>query len=69
MLGRLFDEDGPTGNLHLIKIYKSEDNNIGFCIRGGLEHGLGVYVSGVDKGSAAGKEISFDWVLYYKGFT
>ncbi|CAG2223938.1 PDZD7 [Mytilus edulis] len=51
--GRLFDEDGPTGNLHLIKIHKSEDNNIGFCIRGGLEHGLGVYVSGVDKGSAA----------------
>ncbi|XP_076101606.1 uncharacterized protein LOC143071282 isoform X1 [Mytilus galloprovincialis] len=51
--GRLFDEDGPTGNLHLIKIHKSEDNNIGFCIRGGLEHGLGVYVSGVDQGSAA----------------
>ncbi|XP_052100288.1 uncharacterized protein LOC127734453 isoform X2 [Mytilus californianus] len=51
--GRLFDEDSPTGNLHLIKIHKAEDNNIGFCIRGGLEHGLGVYVSGVDQGSAA----------------
>lgn len=31
----------------------SEDVHLGLLIRGGLEHGLGIYITGLDPGSAA----------------
>lgn len=32
-----------------------DEPSLGFCVRGGSEHGLGIYVSEIDAGSAAGK--------------
>ena len=29
--------------------------SLGFCVRGGLEYGMGIYVSGIEEGSVAGK--------------
>lgn len=34
---------------------KSVDGKLGFSVRGGSEHGLGIFVSKVEEGSAAGK--------------
>lgn len=51
----MFDEGNQRGSRHILKVHKTAKNNIGFCIRGGLEHGLGIYVSGIEEGSAAGK--------------
>lgn len=31
------------------------DGKLGFSVRGGSEHGLGIFVSKVEEGSAAGK--------------
>ncbi|XP_070540500.1 PDZ domain-containing protein 7-like isoform X8 [Ptychodera flava] len=40
------------GTLHLVTINK-EDDSLGFSIRGGSEHGLGIFVSQIDDGSVA----------------
>jgi hypothetical protein len=53
--GKLFDEDNSVGGTHMIKVHKIGEDTLGFCIRGGLEHGLGIYVSGIEEGSVAGK--------------
>ena len=39
----------------MIHILKDSADHIGFSVRGGSEHGLGVFVSEVEDGSAAGR--------------
>uniref|UniRef100_A0A4W3K417 PDZ domain-containing protein 7 n=1 Tax=Callorhinchus milii TaxID=7868 RepID=A0A4W3K417_CALMI len=41
--------------IHTITVEKSPDGKLGFSVRGGCEHGLGIFVSKVEEGSAAEK--------------
>lgn len=41
--------------INAITVEKSVDGKLGFSVRGGSEHGLGIFVSKVEEGSAAGK--------------
>ncbi|KAM3874521.1 whirlin [Diretmus argenteus] len=56
LLGRNFVQE-PPGELRLVtmKRHKSHEG-LGFSIRGGSEHGVGIYVSLVEPGSLAEKE-------------
>lgn len=38
-----------------ITVEKSTNGKLGFSVRGGSEHGLGIFVSKVEEGSSAGK--------------
>ncbi|XP_021361258.1 uncharacterized protein LOC110455442 isoform X2 [Mizuhopecten yessoensis] len=50
---RVFDSM-PRGEAVVVTIQKvSQDGNLGFSVRGGAEHGLGVYVSEIEEGSLA----------------
>lgn len=51
-----------TGSLHSLTLVKNGNQGLGFCIRGGSEHGLGIYVSEVEPQSAAG--IGFSLSVY-----
>lgn len=42
-------------DLHAVTVDKSADGRLGFSVRGGSEHGLGVFVSKVEDRSAAGE--------------
>ena len=37
---------------------ESAEPSLGFSVRGGSEHGLGLYISEIDEGSAAGIKIN-----------
>ncbi|KAJ7325136.1 hypothetical protein JRQ81_018156 [Phrynocephalus forsythii] len=39
--------------IHAITVEKSTDGKLGFSVRGGSEHGLGIFVSKVEEGSSA----------------
>ena len=41
--------------MHAVCIVRQPYDQLGFSIRGGSEHGLGIYVSELDQGSAAGR--------------
>lgn len=41
--------------INAITVEKSTDGKLGFSVRGGSEHGLGIFVSKVEEGSAAGR--------------
>lgn len=41
-------------DIHTITVDKSEDGRLGFSVRGGSEHGLGIFVSKVEDNSSAG---------------
>lgn len=41
-------------DIHTITVDKSEDGRLGFSVRGGSEHGLGIFVSKVEDDSTAG---------------
>ena len=51
----------PTANsdesdiIHAVRVEKSPAGRLGFSVRGGSEHGLGIFVSKVEKGSSAGE--------------
>uniref|UniRef100_A0A672S4F9 PDZ domain-containing protein n=1 Tax=Sinocyclocheilus grahami TaxID=75366 RepID=A0A672S4F9_SINGR len=40
--------------IHTITVDKSEDGRLGFSVRGGSEHGLGIFVSKVEDDKLAG---------------
>ena len=40
----------------LITLTKEESNGLGFTLRGGVEHGLGHFISAVEQGSVASKQ-------------
>lgn len=41
--------------INAITVEKSKDGKLGFSVRGGSEHGLGIFVSKVEEGSSAGQ--------------
>uniref|UniRef100_A0A8C6Q1Y2 PDZ domain containing 7 n=1 Tax=Nothobranchius furzeri TaxID=105023 RepID=A0A8C6Q1Y2_NOTFU len=45
--------DGENEDLHTITVDKSLDGKLGFSVRGGSEHGLGIFVSKVEDDSTA----------------
>lgn len=51
----------PTANsdesdiIHAVRVEKSPAGRLGFSVRGGSEHGLGIFVSKVEEGSSAGE--------------
>ena len=51
---------GDPAPLKVITLFKEETEPLGFSIRGGSEHGLGIFVSEVEPATAAG--------LYYMYF-
>jgi hypothetical protein len=40
----------------LVTLTKEESNGLGFTLRGGVEHGLGHFISAVEQGSVASKQ-------------
>lgn len=42
-------------DIHTVTVDKSPDGRLGFSVRGGSEHGLGIFVSKVEDDSSAGK--------------
>lgn len=47
-------------DIHTITVDKSEDGRLGFSVRGGSEHGLGIFVSKVEDDSSAGTQGSVE---------
>ncbi|XP_067909137.1 PDZ domain-containing protein 7a isoform X2 [Heterodontus francisci] len=47
------EECNSAEAIHTITVEKSFDGKLGFSVRGGSEHGLGIFVSRVEEGSAA----------------
>lgn len=41
-------------DIHAVTVDKSPDGRLGFSVRGGSEHGLGIFVSKVEDDSSAG---------------
>lgn len=48
-------------DLHTITVDKSVDGKLGFSVRGGSEHGLGIFVSKVEDNSTAGNVHYFEY--------
>lgn len=44
-----------SDDIHTLTVDKSPDGRLGFSVRGGSEHGLGIFVSKVEDDSSAGK--------------
>lgn len=42
-------------DIHTVTVDKTPDGRLGFSVRGGSEHGLGIFVSKVEDDSSAGK--------------
>lgn len=42
--------------IHAVRVEKSSSGRLGFSVRGGSEHGLGIFVSKVEEGSSAGEQ-------------
>lgn len=42
--------------IHAVRVEKSPAGRLGFSVRGGSEHGLGIFVSKVEEGSSAGEQ-------------
>uniref|UniRef100_A0A8B9K2J2 PDZ domain-containing protein 7 n=1 Tax=Astyanax mexicanus TaxID=7994 RepID=A0A8B9K2J2_ASTMX len=47
------DGGDDSEDIHTITVDKSEDGKLGFSVRGGSEHGLGIFVSKVEDNSSA----------------
>ncbi|XP_067858800.1 PDZ domain-containing protein 7a [Heptranchias perlo] len=47
------EESDSAEAIHNITVGKSLDGKLGFSVRGGSEHGLGIFISRVEEGSAA----------------
>lgn len=41
-------------DIHTVTVNKRTDGRLGFSVRGGSEHGLGIFVSKVEDDSSAG---------------
>uniref|UniRef100_A0AAR2JGM4 PDZ domain-containing protein n=1 Tax=Pygocentrus nattereri TaxID=42514 RepID=A0AAR2JGM4_PYGNA len=55
-MGRVILINAPVDgdeDIHTITVDKSEDGRLGFSVRGGSEHGLGIFVSKVEDNSSA----------------
>lgn len=70
----LFAGGDDSEDIHTVTVDKSPDGRLGFSVRGGSEHGLGIFVSKVEDDSSAGSEdVCFSWwwpvyfSLYWQG--
>ena len=52
----LFSGGDDSEDIHTVTVDKSPDGRLGFSVRGGSEHGLGIFVSKVEDDSSAGLE-------------
>lgn len=50
----LFAGGDDSEDIHTVTVDKSPDGHLGFSVRGGSEHGLGIFVSKVEDDSSAG---------------
>lgn len=50
-----------SGEVVRLTVVRGDDGQLGFSVRGGSEHGLGVFISRVQRNSAAG-ETELDFV-------
>lgn len=50
----LFAGGEDSEDIHTVTVDKSPDGRLGFSVRGGSEHGLGIFVSKVEDDSSAG---------------
>lgn len=50
----VFAGGDDSEDLHTVTVDKSPDERLGFSVRGGSEHGLGIFVSKVEDDSSAG---------------
>ena len=55
---RLCVGGGDSEDIHTVTVDKSPDGRLGFSVRGGSEHGLGIFVSKVEDDSSAGVQAS-----------
>lgn len=53
---RVFAGGDDCEDIHTVTVDKSPDGRLGFSVRGGSEHGLGIFVSKVEDDSSAGQE-------------
>lgn len=51
----VFAGGDDSDDIHTLTVDKSPDGHLGFSVRGGSEHGLGVFVSKVEDDSSASK--------------
>lgn len=50
----VFAGGDDSEDIHTVTVDKSPDGRLGFSVRGGSEHGLGIFVSKVQDNSPAG---------------
>lgn len=55
LLFLLFAGGDDSGDIHTLTVDKSPDGRLGFSVRGGSEHGFGIFVSKVEDDSSASK--------------
>ena len=53
---QFYSSKGDKYPVKRLTVKRPSNSGFGFCIRGGAEHGVGLYVSSVDEGSVAEKE-------------
>ena len=60
-----------SGCLQQVNLVLDDGRSLGLMIRGGAEYALGIYITGVDKGSAAecgGLKVSLDLIYLFVFF-
>ena len=76
------EEKGHTDGIRKVEVKRDADGQWGFSIRGGSEHGIGIFVSWIEPGSNAEKsglkigdqilkvnDINFDKINHYDAVT
>lgn len=63
LFGCLVAAGDDSEDLHTVTVDKSPDGRLGFSVRGGSEHGLGIFVSKVEDDSSAGEKNEFSTLL------
>lgn len=51
----MFAGGDDCDDIHTVTVDKGEDGRLGFSVRGGSEHGLGIFVSKVEDDGLAGE--------------
>lgn len=53
----MFAGGDDSEDIHTVTVDKRTDGRLGFSVRGGSEHGLGIFVSKVEDDSSAGEGV------------
>lgn len=62
--GLAFKGGDDCEDLHTVTVNKSPDGRLGFSVRGGSEHGLGIFVSKVEDDSSAGMDLVYGFHVF-----